>query len=156
MGASKRRQLLDAIVTRLEAIVAGAVAPLGDTFETDAGRAVYQGDIPQLTDADPEQAIAVMPDTDEPRAIGSVAFQVVLPVNIHAIAKVTIDDPWTAAEQVVGDIKRAIETDDQTFEGLVQHIEREGVSVQERDPGSTVVAVTVPYRFTFREQWGRP
>lgn len=156
MSASKRRQLLDAIVTRLEAIVAGEVADLGDTFETDAGRAIYQGEIPQLGDDDQEQAIAVMPDTDEPRAIGGVAVQVVLPVNVHAVVKVTIADPWTAAEQVVADIKRAIETSDQGFDGLVQNIEREGVTVQEREPGSTVVAVTVPYRFTFREQWGRP
>ena len=156
MSASQRRQILAALVTHLEAIVAGDVAPLGDTFETDAGRAVYQGDIPQLGPDDPDQAIAVVPRTDDPRMIGRAAFQVTVPVDVHAVVKVSLDDPWTTAEQVVADIKRAIETDDQTFEKLVQDMTRDGVSIQPREAGSTVVAVTVPYRFTFREQWGRP
>lgn len=154
--SSRRQLLLKAFETQLAAIVAGETAPLGDTFETDAGRSLFRGDVPQLGPDDPDQVIAIMPRQDEPRAIGRVAFQVVLPIDVHAVVKVDLDDPWTVAEQVVADIKRAIETEDQGFDGLLQDLVREGVSVHPRDPGSTVVAITVPYLCTFLEQWGRP
>lgn len=156
MSASRRTLVLQAITERLQTIVAGRAALMGEHFETDAGRAVFWGEVPQLGDGDPDQAIAVMPRSDEPRLIGRTAFQIEWPINIHAVVKVSLDDPWTAAEQVIADIKRAIETTDQGFEGLVQDLTRDGVSVQAREAGSLVVSVTVPYRFVFREAWGRP
>lgn len=154
MSASKRRQLLDAIVTRLEAIRAGQTSDTGATFETDAGGAVYMGEAPQLGEGDPDEAVAVLVLEDEPTPFGP-SIRIVLPVDVQAVCKSDLDNPWRAAEQVVADIKRAVEID-RSLEGLVQSLDRGPVTVQPREPGTTTVNVSVSYRLTFKEDWGNP
>lgn len=154
MTPSRRQQILDALVTRLESIRAGNTSDGGATFATDAGYAVFLGEAPQLGEGDPDQAVAVLVLEDEPTPFGQ-SLRIVLPVDIQAVCKASIDNPWTAAEQVVADIKRAVEID-RNLDGLVTGLDRGPVTVQGREPGTTTVNVSVLYRLTLKEEWGNP
>lgn len=150
MAASKRREIIEAIVARLEAITTAG------GFNTDAGALVFLNEAPALGEDDPDEAIAVMVGEDE------VGFQgehmmINLPIDVQAIAKASIDDPYLAAEAVLQDVKTAMELADRTLGGLVKRqFLRRSTRTLEREPGSTYVGVVITYVVPYTEQWGRP
>lgn len=147
---SRRQLILEALRDRVEVIATAA------GYETDAGRAVFVGEAPDLGEDDPDQAIALIVGDEVP---GSQAENVhtELPINIAALAKADIDQPWLAAEAVLGDIKRAVELEDRTLGGLVKlRLQRGPTRTMQREPGSATVGIAIQYRAPYVEKWGAP
>jgi len=148
--ATRRRLILEAVRTRLKAIT------IADGFMTDAGAMVFLNEAPALGPDDPDVAIAILVGEDIQTWQGEhVMLQ--LPIQIQAIAKADVDAPWLAVEDVLGDIKKAIELEDRTLGGLVKRqIERRHTVTLEREPGSTYVGVGITYMAPYTERWGHP
>lgn len=148
--STRRRLILEAIKTRLAAI--NGVAP----YETDAGARVYLGVMPGLGPDDPETAIGIAVASDSVRFSGANKT-IELPVEIQAIARADIDLPWLAIEDLIGDIKRAIEQSDRTLGGLTK-LEIRPSSTRELQlrEGSDSVGAGVTYLVPYVEQWGDP
>jgi hypothetical protein len=135
------------VVSRLAAItVAGG-------FNTDAGRAIYLGLTPQLGPNDPDVALAIVPGDEEPRWQG-LKGQVAWPIEIQAVAKDDLDDPWTLVEALLEDIKRAMETPDRKIAGW--DMTRGRTRTLEREAGTTVVGAGITYVVAYAETWGHP
>jgi hypothetical protein len=158
MAASNRQQILEAIKARLETIAAGEPVPGGDglLYDTDAGLNVFMLEAPALGEGTPDVAIAVLVGEDTVKWTGMQCF-VGLPVQVWALAKASLDAPWEALEQVLADIKRAIEQSDRTLGGLVKsRIERGATVTLEREPGSSTVGLGITYECPYTEVWGNP
>lgn len=146
----KRRQILEALRDRLLAI------STADGFATDAGQLVFLNETPALGPDDPTVAIAMLVGEDTVKFQGD-RFLIDLPVDIQALAKADLDQPWVAVESVLGDIKRAMELEDRTLGRLVQQqLERGTTRTMEREPGSAYVGVEIRYTAPYREEWGEP
>ena len=129
---------------------------LADGFATDAGENVYLQERPQLGKDDPDIAIAILVQDDEPKWQQEHVF-VTLPIEIQALAKADITEPWIAAEQVLGDIKKAMEIEDRTLGRLVKRaIERGTTRTIARDAGATTVGIAITYNAPYAEVWGGP
>jgi hypothetical protein len=147
---SRRLSILTAIVARLEQI------QIANEFETDAGLRVFLGEAPALGPDDPDQAIAVLVGDDVPTYQGEHVL-VALPIQIAAVAKADLDAPWVIVEQLISDIKKAIELEDRTLGGRVKRqIKRGSTRTLPRESGSTKVGVTVEYSAPYTELWGAP
>lgn len=145
---------------RLAIIVAfmERVAAIAQTngFMTDAGTTVILGEKTEFGADDPEQAIGLVILSDVPRYQGENVFMS-LPIEFQAIAKSDINQPWLVAEQVLGDIKQAIELSDRTLGGLVpRQIKRGPTRVLPREAGGTTVGVGITYLAEYAEAWGLP
>jgi len=150
MAASRRRLILEALKARVEEIT------VEHGFETDAGLTVFLGETPALGPDDSTTAIAIVIGEEDPRYQGA-KFLIRLPLAIQAIARADLDQPWLAVEDVIGDIKRAVELEDRTLGGLVKSdLERGSVQALEREPGSTTVGAEVVYFAIYSEGWGIP
>jgi len=148
--ASTRQTRLEELRARLQGIsVAGGYA-------TDAGAEVFMGEAPAMGENDPDVAIAMIIGDDVGRRQGKAIF-VTLPIEVQAIAKVDLDEPWAAIEAVLGDIHKAIEVDDETM-----HVnDKRGLEVgttrtMPREPGSLSVGVGVTYVLSYARAWGQP
>lgn len=151
MALSRRRRILEALKVRAEAIH-------GPGFETNAGHRVFLGYAPLLGPDDPDQAIAILPGDDEVDHSGA-RFGIVLPVEVFAIVKASLDEPWKLVEGVIADVKRAIETDDRTLGGLLPHdhaLSRGTTRTLEREPGTPFVGAAITYQVLYTEAWGEP
>jgi hypothetical protein len=149
-AVTKRALILAAFSARLMAIEAG------DDFSTDAGQKLFIGEGVELGEDDPDAALAIVPSADDPtwqmKALG-----IKWPIRVQALVKANLDDPTSATEAVIGDIKRAIELEDRTFGGLLsQPLERVSTRSVERQPGSDTVGAEVVYIATYKEMWGAP
>jgi hypothetical protein len=150
MAASVRQRIIEAFLTRVLAIATA------DGFDTDAGRTVFLGEAPQLGESDPSEAIALVVGDDQVKYQG-VNLLIALPISIQALAKADLEQPWLAAEAVLGDIKRAVELADRTLGGLVQRqFERGTTRALPRVPGSTTVGIVIEYQAPYVEAWGNP
>ena len=150
MPASRRRLIVEALKARVEAI------RVANGFETDAGVTVFLGETPPLGPDDPETAIAIVVGDEDPQYQGANLF-IRLPVAIQALARADLEQPWLAVEDLIGDIKRAVELEDRTLGGLVKRqIERGSVVALEREPGSTTVGAAVTFVCPYVEGWGTP
>lgn len=147
---SRRRLILEALLARLQVI------EVANDYATDAGQHVYLGVTPALGIDDEDVAIALVVGDEEPRYQG-VSLLIALPVEIQALAKADLDEPWVAVEDVIADIKRAVELEDRTLGGLVKRqIERGSVTTLERPDGGTTVGASVTYLCPYAENWGAP
>jgi hypothetical protein len=151
---SKRLNALGVLRGRLQAIT------IANGFNTDAGKAVFLGELPVLGEDDPAQAIAIVVGPDE---IGHQGEKLVvnLPVDVQALVPADADDPWTSVEAIVSDIKRAVEIDSDPNRDLGrilirQGLERGSTRPLDRESGSGYVGAAVTYRVTFSEVWGAP
>src|SRR5574341_1196761 len=127
--ASRRQQILEAFLTLVQVI------RTANGFATDAGLTVFLGETPTLGPDDPDTAIAIVVGEEAPTYQGENVF-IALPVGIQALAKPDLDQPWLAAEAVLGDIKKAVELADRTLGGLVRrHIQRDVTRTMERRTG---------------------
>lgn len=150
MPAARRQQVLETYRARLRVI------DQAHGFTTNAGAAVFMGEAPELGPDDPDQAIALLVEDETPQHVGE-NVHTLLPVAIAALAKANLDEPWLAAEEVLGDIKRAIELEDRTLGGLVRaRIARGPTRTMERDAGSQTVGIAITYLNPLVEAWGRP
>lgn len=150
MSASKRQRILEIVLQRLQAI------RVEDDFQTDAGQQVFLGETPKLGPHDPDVAVAVVVQDDQPGYQGENIL-IGLPLEIQAIAKATPDLSYAAAEAVLADIKKAIELEDRSLGGLVPRTFRRGPTHSvERAEGSTEVGVGITYLFPYLEIWGEP
>lgn len=148
--ASRRRAILEAMQARLETIHTAA------GFATEAGAAVFLNETPALGPDDPDVAIAMLVGDDTSTWQG-LHVMLQLPIEIQALAKADTAAPWWAAEDVLADIKRAMEQVDRTLGGLVKRqIERGVTRTLAREAGSTTVGVSITYVAPYTERWGFP
>lgn len=149
---SRRERILVALRDRLAAI------STQNEFATDAGKTIFLGEVAALGPDDPPVAIAMVIQEDQVVAqVQGLKFLIHLPIEIQAIAKATLDEPWLAAEAVLADIKRAVELEDRTLGGLVtKTFDRGSTRVLEREEGSTTVGGGITYVFPHAEGWGQP
>lgn len=146
----KRRAILEALVTRVQDIT------VAHGYRTDAGALVFLGEKPDLGPDDPSVAVAVVPSEDSVTGQGDKLF-VELPIEFQALAKADIDAPHLAIEDVLADLKEAIETADRTLGGLAGgELTRTATRTMDREPGATTVGVALTYMVPYREQWGHP
>jgi hypothetical protein len=147
---SVRQNILTEFVTRLSGI-----SLLGG-YQTDAGALVFVGQTPALSEADPEQALALVVGSD---AVGYQGENVLtqLSIVVHAILRADVDEPTLASEAVIADIKKAVEID-RDLGGILtpRGLERGTTTAALRSQGSEYVAATVEYRCRFVERWGQP
>lgn len=148
MANTKRLDILLALQTLVATIT------IEGGFQTDAGATVFLGEVPELGEDDANQAIALLVGDDEPGA----DRMVVLPVTVVALVDVEqLDAPWLALEAVLGDIKKAIETEDRTLGGLLKgQLTRGQTQTFPREAGSRTLGVGVTYRAPYLEVWGQP
>jgi hypothetical protein len=150
MAATRRLQILLAVMERLSGI------KTSDGYATDAGFTVILGEKVEFSEDDPTHAVGVVVLNDDVRYVGE-NVSIMLPIECQAIAKVDINVPWVAAEQILGDIKLAMEQPDRSLGGLIPgFIKRGSTRVLPRDPGSTTVGVGVTYLVPYVETWGAP
>ena len=147
---SVRQSILTEIVSRLSGI-----SLLGG-YQTDAGALIFVGQTPALSEADPEQALALVVGSD---AVGYQGENVLtqLSIVVHAILRADVDEPTLASEAVIADIKKAVEID-RDLGGILtpRGLERGTTTAAQRYQGSEFVAATVEYRCRFVERWGQP
>jgi hypothetical protein len=147
---TRRLAILVALMERVAEITTA------NGFASDAGHTVLLGEKVEFGESDPEQAVAVVVLSDIPQHVGE-NVSMVMPVEFQAIAKADIDQPWIAAEQLLGDIKKAVELPDRTLGGLTpRFIKRGSTRVLPREPGATTVGVGVTYLVPYEEAFGKP
>lgn len=148
----RRQRILEAILDGLKLITPG------DTFQTDLGQRAYLYEAPAFgpEDDDAKSAI-VIAVSDEEVVWQQVKLLIKLPIEVQALVDSDLDQPWLAAETIIGDIKRAMELDDRRLGGLLNaEMERRSVRALPREPGTTAVGLGVGYMLTFTEVWGVP
>lgn len=146
--ASLRQRQLEAFKVRLQAIAKT------DGFETDAGSAVYMNEVPAMGPDDPDALIAMVVGDEQPKH-QAYGLSMTLPIEVQAIVKTTLDEPWVAAEQMLSDIKKAVELENRTLGRLLLHpLERGITRILPRETGSSFVGVGITYSMERTEAWG--
>jgi hypothetical protein len=146
----RRQLILEALKARIERIARSR------DFRTDAGHLVFLHEEVELGQDDPETAVAIVAGEDEPSWHGEHTF-LTLPVEFWAVVKISQREPWKAAEQVLADIKEAIELPDRTLGRLLKpNLERGVTRTVPRVPGSQYVVIGITYTCRFTEVWGAP
>jgi hypothetical protein len=147
---SLRADILKALLAR-----AGAISK-SNGFDTDAGLVVFMGETPQLGPDDPGEALAIVVGDEVPKYQG-VNFYIELPIQVQAVVRADLEQPWMTVENIIGAIKKAVELEDRTLGHLVaRQFTRSSVRALPREPGSTTVGAAVTYTFPFTEAWGNP
>lgn len=147
---SVRQNLVAEIVDRLSGILKV------NGYQTDAGALVFDGQTPNLSEADPEQALAVILGAETVGYQGENVL-VTLSVEIHAVIRADVDQPAAAGEAVLADIKKAVEVDHDLGGILLPRgLERGASAAARREQGSEYTAAVVEYRCRFVEKWGQP
>lgn len=151
---TRRRQILEELRRRVQQI------RRFNDYETDAGQTVFLGEVPILGENDPDVAVAMIVGEDlaseQPQKI-----RVQMPVEFQALAKPSPseqDTPWITTEDVLGDIKKAVESGDRSLGGLVhpRDFERASTRTLERESGHEPVGVGISYLVSYTETFGSP
>lgn len=152
---SKRIGAITELKRRLAAIERPA-------FSTDAGKNVFVGEVVSLGHHDPETAIAIVigDSTETHRGLSDVVEGNSV-VAIQAIVKAAPADradPFLMAEDVIADIKRAVELEDRSLDGwcLSTGFARAAIRPARRMEGSEYVGAAVEYALAVEERWGHP
>lgn len=137
-----------------------AVIQVANGYQTDAGVLVVLGEAPQLGPDDPDTAIAIVPGEEQTRWVREHVF-VRLPIDVQAVVKSDLTNlatAWWTVEQVIADIKRAVETSDRMLDRLLPPpgLERALTRALQREPGLTTIGAAVTYLTEFGEVWGDP
>lgn len=147
---SKRQTFLELIQQRLEGI------HVAEGYATDAGDTVTLNEAPRFGENDPDIAIAILIGEDTPQRQGHAVLQV-LPVEIQALARADLNEPWVVSEQVLADIQRAIEVEDELMRGNAKRaIEIGQTRTIPREAGTTAVGVAITYLLHYGRAWGQP
>lgn len=146
-----RRAVLDELRTRLQAI------QVSNGFNTDAGLAVFLGEIPQLGEDDPTQALVLVVGDDAPSYTGeNVATLLAVEVQALVFDSAATPDPFDRIEEIIEDIRKALEVPDRTLGGLVKQrgLVRAPTRSIPRQEGGQVVGAAVGYQAPIVEKWG--
>lgn len=145
------RRLL--ILERLGALA--GVIQKANGYDTDAGLRVYIGAAPELADADPDYAIAIVPADELTTEDGRLSNT--FPVEVQAIGKAGAVDAWINLELLIGDLKKAIELEDRTLGSILKGVmKRTATRTLERPPGSTTIGLGILYTCPYVDEWGNP
>lgn len=147
---STRQAILSELLGRVGRIT------IGNGFATDAGQKVFVGETPVLGPDDPETAIALVVGNDtQPDEFLGDDILTRLPIEVQAIARADLDQPWLTVEAVIADVKHAIETADRTLGGLLaRNLLRGTTRTLPREPGATAIGAAVQYAAIYLETWG--
>lgn len=147
---TRRSKILTTFIARLAAIT------VANGFATNAGQKIYQNYTPELTSKDePDAALALLIDEDRHEQHGDKLL-IELPLMVCSLVKVSLDDPLSLSEAVIGDIKKAVEIDTHLNGLLRDYMERGSTQTLERQAGSVTVGSVVPYVLPYSEKWGDP
>jgi hypothetical protein len=156
MADSIRKRILAEVVRRLSLITTA------NGFQTDAGQVLDVGIARRLGPNDPDAAIAVLLlDEVTVYQAGRVASD--WPIEIIAVANASDnrEAPWLLVEDVLADIRRAMELpdiEDRTFARLLRSPGMEIGSARtfDRDEASEIVGVSQTYGFPLVRGFGVP
>lgn len=159
---SRRKDALSDLVSRL------AFITIANDYHSDAGETIILGENPVFGDADPVSALGlVIGNTVEETQGGQVLFM--LPVTVWAFQKGVTTDALLGLEDLIADIKYAVEIEgrdqnallggdasvDRSLTGtLPKGLTRVGTTVSPRVGGSEYIGGSVLYELRFREAWG--
>lgn len=147
--ASRRQRIIQAVASRLSNIL-----PING-YNTNAGLNVFLGEDPTLGPDDPDVALSVsVGDTSNGQGLSQVLVE--MPIEIVALAKADVDAPLLAIEEVIADIRRAIETADGSLGGECKQILRGSIRSLPRESGTSVVGAAVEYQVWYADVWGSP
>lgn len=159
MSTSKRQDIIAILTAR----VAGIKRTSG--YQTDAGRALYTQEVPELGQDDPDAAIAILVAEDDPTVQG-MQVGISLPFDFCAIAKAGSAGAWVAIEAMLADIKKAVESGDRhltaedstgkTAKYSPSGMRRGTTRTIPRESGSQTVGVAIRYVVPYAEVWGTP
>lgn len=155
---TRREAIVDVIADRLREI------RTANGYATDAGSALYIGEIPGLGDeADPLVSIAILPGDEDPESHQMEHVNFKWEIEIGAVVKIDATDAWRLVEHLLADIKQAIETVNgipdkaRNLAGnLPGRISRGPARQLPREAGSTTTGVAVSYLIPYPEPWGQP
>lgn len=148
--ASRRQVILVEFLARVSEI------KQSNGFQTDAGFTPFLGEGVVLGESDPEVAVSIVVRDDLPGKTMENIF-IMLPIEVQAIAKADINQPWLAVEALIADIKQAIELPDRTL-GLPisKGLSRGSTRTLAREAGAATVGAAVTYVVPYVEAWGAP
>ncbi len=150
---TRRSAMLEQLVARLQRITQA------NGFATDAGLAIYEGQLPGLTKSDPAVALAILVGDDEVDEWRGEHVRIVLPVEVAVTVRADLADGWVDyIEPGLGDLKRAVELVDRTLGGTCdgKGISRGPTRTLPREPGSEMLGASVTWRLPYLEMWGQP
>jgi len=156
---SKRQLALTDLVNRLSFI------QVAKGYNTDAGLHIFLGEVPRFGPNDPPAALAVVVGDDSPETTGGTT-RTRVPFEVQAIVPADMTAPTLAIEEIVADIKEAVEIEADgsvdrylgVMNGkpatLSKGLQRGSTRAIRREPGSEYVGASVEYLATFEEKWG--
>jgi len=150
MPSTRQTFLEDVFRARLKTI------RVTDGFNTDAGETVFLGEVADLGPDDPDTALAIVPGDIEVRRDQARKLFVQLPVEIQLVAKVSLDEPWVRIEQMLADVQKAIEVDDELIHGGERSLTYGSERVLPREAGMTTTGAGITYLATWARKWGTP
>jgi hypothetical protein len=148
---SARKDALTELRTRLEGIT------VVNGFTTNAGQQLFIGERPVLGPDDPAASIVMVVGTDQPAPNQGENVVYILPVKVQLLVRADVATPWDVIEDVIADVKKAVETDHDLAGTTVRRgLERGPTEALDRESGSEFVGVTMEYKLTMAEKWGTP
>lgn len=149
MAISTRLAILTELVNRVGQIT------IENGFATNAGLTVLFGESPMLGEDDPPSAVALIIGDDQAQDQSGDDTLTSLPIDIQALAKAEVKQPWRTVEAVIADIRMAIERGDRTIGGLVTRpLARGRTRRLQREAGATTIGAAVQYTAFFLDTWG--
>lgn len=159
MGLSKRQVALGDLLNRLSYI------QRSKGYNTDAGRAIFQGEAPRFGPDDPDEALAVFVGDDVPETLGGT-IRTRVPIEIWATVPAESSAPLMSIESIIADIREAVEIEkdgatDRAL-GLVDGrpatmatgLDRGATRPLRREPGAEYVGASCEYVARFETRWG--
>lgn len=157
--ASKRHLALDDLRNRLSYIT------VENGYNSDAGKNIFLGEAPTWGPDDEPAGLAIEIGDDSVNVQGGL-ITCRVPVRIWAVIPVETEDPLLPIEEIIADIKEAVEIErdgslDRSLGAIgtdpatdPMGLERGSTRALRRPEGSEYIGASVEYILTFVEQWG--
>lgn len=145
-----RREAITEFKNRLQTI------RTANGFHTDAGAVIAVGEAYQLGPDDPNVALSmVILDEVILPARGDLKISMHLPIEVIVLVKPDLDDVIGSIEDVIEDVKRAVERGDRQFDGRLDNTLRRGsIRTLPRESGASTCGATIPYTLPLSEAYG--
>lgn len=163
---SLRYRIIEAIQTRL------AYITVAHGYHTDAGEHIFKGEAPTFGPDDPPAALAIVVGADTVVQQKGSRTITDVPIEIQACVPVDLTDPLLAVEDIIADIRQAIEVEgnnpaplapgdasiDRSLDALCtpKGFRRGSTRPIAREPGATYGGAACEYIAQIDETWGRP
>lgn len=145
-----RRTALAEFKNRLSAIL------IANGYHTDAGAEIADSEVYELGPDDPPVSLAMVVKKEvliQHQADVKLALH--LPVEVVILVRPNLDDVRGSIEDAIEDVKRAMETGDRQFDGLLVNTLRRGeIEPLDRTTGSNVAGAIIPYTLPISEAYG--